>query len=130
MSRSPVAAAFSCVALERVRLYVVDAARLIITGVAVASALAAMIAPRKLQSLGEPVQAVAAAVSSVRSTSNVVAGIGIRLEVLGTARGTAICLLDELEDALWVCVRNAPTKATNVNSDQTTFLFIVMLQPD
>ena len=36
--------------------------------------------------------------------------------------------LDELEDALWVYVRNAPIKAMSANSDQGDFLFIVMLQ--
>src|SRR5438105_10282768 len=117
MSRSPVAAAFSCVALVSVRLYVVAGCRLIITGFGLTSAFAAMIAPRKLQSLGATVQAVAAAVSSVRSTSNVVANAGIRLEDLGSARGTAIRWLGELEDALWVYFRDAPTKTASVNSD-------------
>ena len=53
-----------------------------------------------------------------------------RLEVSRTIRGTAMCSLDELEDALWVYFRDAPTKTTSVNSDQATFLFIVMLQPN
>src|SRR5437879_6392488 len=122
MSRSPVAAAFSCVAFVSVRLYVVAGCRLIITGFALRLAFAAMIAPRKLQSPGKVVQAVAAAVSSVRSTSNVVVANGrIRLEVSGTTRGTAIGWLAELEDALWV-FRNTPTKTTSVNNDQAIFL--------
>jgi hypothetical protein len=62
-----------------------------------------MIAPRKLQSLGEFVQADAAAVSSVRSTSKVVVvNNGIRLKVAGSARGTARGWLNEFEDALRV----------------------------
>jgi nicotinic acid phosphoribosyltransferase len=109
---------------------VVAGCRLIVTGFAVASAFAAMIAPRRLQSLGAAVQAEAAAVSSVRSTSNVVANARLRLEVAGTARGTATGWLDELEDALRVYFRDAPTKTASVNSDQATFLFIIMLRPD
>ena len=46
--------------------------KLTVTGSALTLALAAMIAPRKPQSLAAKVQAVAAAVSSVRSMSNVV----------------------------------------------------------
>jgi hypothetical protein len=84
-----------------------------------------MIAPRKLQSLGAAVQAVAAAVSSVRSTENAVAKGGIRLDIRGIARETVICLLVELEDTLSVDFKNAPTKTTSVNSNQATFLFIV-----
>ena len=104
--------------------------RLIITGSALISAFEAMIAPRKLQSFGAAVHAVAAAVSSVRSTSNVVAS-AIKLEVVingevSRTRGTALRLLEELEDALWVDVRNAPTKATSVISEQATILFIVI----
>src|SRR5712664_1098378 len=101
-----------------------------ITGFALTFALAAMIAPRKLQSLGAAVQAVAATASSARSTVNVVATGRIRLEVSGTARGPAIAWLGELEDARWVCVRNAPTKTMSVNSEQAIFLFIGMLQPN
>src|SRR6185295_16129997 len=102
MSRSPVAAAFSCVALERVRLYVVAGCKVITTGSALRFVFAAMIAPRKLQSFGATVQAVAAAVSSVRSTSNVVVGNGgIKKEVVRTVCGTAMWL-DELDEALWV----------------------------
>src|SRR4051794_21484732 len=129
MSRSPVAAVFSCVALVSVRLYVVAGCRSIVTGLAVTSLFAAMIAPRKLQSLGAAVHAVAAAVSSARSTLNVVANARFRLEAMGTAREIAVCLLDELEDALLVYFRDAPTKTPSVNNAQTTFLFIVMLQP-
>jgi hypothetical protein len=89
-----------------------------------------MIAPRKLQSLGDAVHAVAAAISSVRSTLNVVANIGIKVEVSGTALGLATRLLAELEDALWLYVRNAATKTTSISSDQADFLFIVLLQPN
>src|SRR5437588_13005246 len=128
MSRSPVAAAFSCVAFVNVRLYVVPDARLIITGVAPTAVFAAMMAPRKLQSLAASVQAVAAAVSSVRSTTNVVVNGGTRLEILGTARAIVICWLDELDDALGVYFRDAPTTTTSVNSSQGICLFIVMLQ--
>ncbi len=38
--------------------------------------------------------------------------------------------LDEFEAALCVYIRDAPTKATSVNSGQATFLFIVLLQPN
>jgi hypothetical protein len=73
------------------------------TGFALPSALEAMIAPRKLQSFAALVQADAAAVSSVRSTSNVVVvNTGIRLKVAGSTRGTAVGWLNELEDALRV----------------------------
>src|SRR6185503_17312165 len=99
MSRSPVAAAFSWVALVKVRLYVVAGCRLITTGSALRSAFAAMIAPRRLQSLGAPVQAVAAAVSSARSTVNVVVNGRNRLEGSRTAPTD---WLDEFEDTLWV----------------------------
>jgi hypothetical protein len=44
--------------------------------------------------------------------------------------GGAMFGLDELKDALRVYFRNAPAKTTSVNSDQATFLFIVMLQPN
>jgi hypothetical protein len=59
-----------------------------------------MIAPRKLQSLGAAVQAVAAAVSSVRSTTNVVANGSIRLEVRGATLETGMDLFAELEETL------------------------------
>src|SRR6266516_682672 len=93
-----------------------------------ASAFAAIIAPRKLQSFGKAEHTVAAAVSSVRSTSSVVTTGRIRLEVAGTARGAAMRCLDELEYALRVYLRDAPTKTTSINRDQAIFLFIVMLQ--
>jgi hypothetical protein len=80
--------------------------------------------------LGAAVQAVAAAVSSVRSTVNVVENAGFKLKVSGAARGTAMCRLDELEDAMGVYFRDAPTKTPSVNSAQTTLLIIVMLQTD
>jgi hypothetical protein len=61
-----------------------------------------MIAPRKLQSLSPSVQALAAAVSSVRSTISVI-GSGIsRLEVFETARGITADWLDEFEEAMGV----------------------------
>jgi hypothetical protein len=61
-----------------------------------------MIAPRKLQSLGAAVHAVAAAVSSERSTVNVVAGGSSRFELAGIARATVLRRLVEFEDALGV----------------------------
>src|ERR1044072_1648032 len=88
-----------------------------------------MMAPRGLQSLAAAVQAVAAAVSSVRSTSSVVANGSRRLKAAGTARGAAARRLDELEDALCVYVRAAPTSRASVNSDKGPFLFIVILRP-
>src|SRR5205085_5135428 len=100
------------------------------TGFGPTSLFAAMTAPRKLQSLGSAVQAVAAAVSSVRSTSSVVAKARFRLKVSGTARATAIRRLDEREDALRVYFRDAPTETASVSSAHATFLFIVMLRPD
>src|SRR5687767_11772061 len=99
------------------------------TGSEPASALAAMMAPRRLQSLGAAVQAEAAAASSVRSTVRVVANTGFRLEGLGAARKTVVCRFDELEDALRVLCRVAPVKNPSVRSAQTTFLFIIMLRP-
>ena len=89
-----------------------------------------MIAPRKLQSLAAIVHAVAAAVSSVRSTSNVVANAGIRLEIAGAVRATVNGWLDELEDAFWLKFINDQTNTTRVKTDQVTFLFIVTLQPN
>ncbi|PYS74702.1 MAG: hypothetical protein DMF69_01080 [Acidobacteria bacterium] len=89
-----------------------------------------MIAPRKLQSPGAAVHPVAAAVSSVRSTSKLVTKKGNRFAVPGTAGATALPWLDELEDALGVNIRDAPTKTTRANSDQACFLFIDNLQPD
>jgi hypothetical protein len=50
----------------------------------------------------------------------------MRFEVPETARETAR-LADELEAALCVYVKDAPTKTTSVNSDQAILLFIVML---
>jgi hypothetical protein len=98
------------------------------TGVAPRSAFEAMMAPRRLQSLAAGVQAVAAAVSSARSTSSVVAKTGFRAAVEANARGTDARGLVELEDALRVYVSDAPTKMARVNRDQATFLFVVMLQ--
>jgi hypothetical protein len=51
-------------------------------------------------------------------------------EVLRTARPKSWGWLDELEAALGVNVRKAPTKTTSVNSDQVIFLFMGMLQND
>ena len=98
------------------------------TGVMLASAFAAIIAPRKLQSFGKAEHTEAAAVSSVRSTSNAVASGRIGLEAAGSALGAAMRCLDELEYALRVYFRDAPTKTTSINSDQAIFLFIVRLQ--
>jgi hypothetical protein len=69
-------------------------------------------------------------VSSVLSTVNVVVNGRSRLEVKGTARKTPAGWLNELEDALWVYVREAPTKTASINDERASFLFIVMLQPD
>jgi hypothetical protein len=44
--------------------------------------------------------------------------------------GGAMFGLIELEDPLWMYVRNAPAKTVSVDSDHATFLFIVVLQPD
>jgi len=129
MSRSPVAAAFSCVAFGIVRLYVVPACRLMTTGSALRSALAAMIAPRKLQSFAAAVHAVAAAVSSVRSTSNVVVNNGIRAVVAGTARTDMDFSLDEFEDAVCVYLRDAPTKTTSISTERGSVLFMMCSQP-
>ena len=85
--------------------------RLIVTGSAFGSAFAAMIAPRKLQSLGATVHALAPAVSSVRSTSNVVVNSG---------RGA-----DECEAARCVKLRKAPNKTTRLKMDQVIVLFMV-----
>src|SRR5215217_1975715 len=85
-----------------------------ITGSALRSVFAAMMAPRKLQSLSATVQAVAPAVSSVRSTSNV------------DVNGESVA---DREDALSVNFRDTPTKTIRVNTDQMIFLFIDMLQP-
>src|ERR1700749_288563 len=101
-----------------------------ITGFAPASAFAAMIAPRKLQSLGAAVQAVAAAVSSVRSTVSVVAKARLRLEVAIDRRETAVRWLDELENGVRGPFRRPPAKTASINIDKAIFLFIVMLQPD
>jgi hypothetical protein len=84
-----------------------------------------MMAPRRLQSLGATVQAVATAVSSALSTSSVVGGGINRLKVEAAAHGTAVVRLDELEDALGAYSKDAPTKTASVKSVQTTFLFIV-----
>src|SRR5688500_13740855 len=99
------------------------------TGSEPASALAAMMAPRRLQSLCAAVQAEAAAASSVRSTVRVVANTGFRTEGLGAARRTDVRRSVELEDALRVLCRVAPVKTPSVSSAQTTFRFIVMLRP-
>src|SRR5690242_6679473 len=87
-------------------------------GVAPGSALAAMMAPRKLQSPGALVHAVAVAVSSVRSTSNVVSNNGFRLAGLFKKRGDVFAESRELEEAVCVNFKEAPTKTTSVNSDQ------------
>jgi hypothetical protein len=71
-----------------------------ITAFALAFALAAMIAPRKLQSFAAAVQAVAPAASSVLSTANIVGSGKTRLADMGTVRAIAVGVLDELEDAL------------------------------
>src|SRR5688572_5774375 len=85
------------------------------TGSAFGSLLAAMIAPRKLQSLGATVQALAPARSSFRSTSKVVTNRG---------RGAA-----EREAACWVKFKNTPpSKMPSVNTDQVIFLFMRVLQ--
>ena len=70
-----------------------------ITASALGFVFALMIAPRKLQSLAAPVQAEAAAVSSVRSTFRIVANAGPKFEARGDG-GTARDFLDELEDAV------------------------------
>src|SRR5215813_2605241 len=88
-----------------------------------------MIAPRKLQSFTAPVHAVAAAVSSVRSTSNTVANIGIMLVVAADARGALVSLV-EFEDALGIRVRDAQIRRTSVNRVGVRCLFIVLLQAD
>jgi hypothetical protein len=75
--------------------------------------------------LGAAVQAVAAAVSSVRSTSSVVANGIIRLKVAAAVHGTVVVRLDELEAALGAYFKDAPTRTASVNSVQTTLLFIV-----
>src|SRR5579885_1645982 len=100
------------------------------TGSEPASAFAAMIAPRRLQSPGATVQAVSAALSLVVSTSNVVADRGLRFEAANTARETDARRSDEFEETLRANFRDAPTSMASVNNDQATFLFIVMLRPD
>src|ERR1041385_4963497 len=124
MSRSPVAAAFSCVAFASVRLYVVAGCRLIVMGIPLTSAFEAMMTPRKLQSFGATVHAVAAAVSSVRSTSNVVANNGVRLEVPENAG--SVCRSRELDDTFSVYLEDAQTNATIANKDDQNTLFMVI----
>lgn len=72
------------------------------TGIAPGSAFALMTAPRRLQSLGAGVQAEAAAVSLVVSTSSVVARGINKLKVAGTARGADARRSGELDEALRV----------------------------
>ena len=90
----------------------VAGSRLIVTASGFRSAFAAMMAPRKLQSFGAIVHAEALAVSSVRSTSNVVTN-GVR---------------EELDDALRVYFRNALTSTANNKRDRASFLFMGTLQ--
>jgi hypothetical protein len=84
-----------------------------------------MIAPRKLQSFAAAVQAVAAAVSSVRSTSNVVVSNGMRVTVAGTARTDIDFSLVEFEDAVCVYLRDTPTKTTSTNTERGSVLFMM-----
>ncbi len=87
----------------------VEGCKLITTGSAFTSAFAAMIAPRKLQSLGATVHALAPAVSSARSTSNVVVKSGA----------------DECEAARCVKPRKAANKTTRLKMDQVINLFMM-----
>src|SRR5215831_5792244 len=101
-------------------------------GVAPAALFAAMMAPRKLQSLGATVQARAAtvAVSSVRSTSNVVAKKGFRFGAFAEARGEMKVRLDKFEEeTLWLKATDIPTKATINKRDQGIVLFIASSDP-
>src|SRR5215471_18143038 len=101
-----------------------------IIGVAPAALFAALIAPRKLQSLGATVQAWAAAVSSVRSTSNVVAKKGFRLGGFAEARcEMRFCLGKFDEETLWLNSTDIPTKATINKRDQGIVLFIAPSDP-
>ena len=93
----------------------------------VAAAFAAMMAPRKLQSKGATVQAVAAAVSSVRSTSNVVAKTGMKGAVFRIAGAVPDRSLFEFEDAVCVNCREAQIKTTSMSEDQVIFFAIVGL---
>jgi hypothetical protein len=47
------------------------------------------------------------------------------LKVAAAVHGTAVVRLGELEAALGAYFKEAPTSTANVNSVQTTFLFIV-----
>src|SRR6266404_9499251 len=70
--------------------------------------------------------ALAAAIAERRVTTP--AG-GLRMSaVLLTLRvsGGAMFVARELEDTLWLYFRNAPARTMSVNSDQATFLFIVL----
>jgi hypothetical protein len=93
-------------------------------GIPLTSAFEAMMAPRKLQSFGATVHAVAAAVSSVRSTSNVVANNGVRLEVPENAG--SVCRSRELDDTFSVYLEDAQTNATIANKDDQNTLFMVI----
>src|SRR4026209_2888751 len=89
-----------------------------------ASALAAMIAPRKLQSPGAPVQAVGEAVSSGRSTVNVTANERDGEEA--PARRASVTRKPSAG-------RRPRATSRTVNSNRTPLIFIiliVMLCPD
>src|SRR5262245_20915857 len=109
ISRSPVAAPFSCVALASVKLYVVAGCRLMIIGVTLMSALALMIAPRKLQSFAAAVHADAPATSSVRSTFKLVAKYGFT-SAAACLRAATREEVRELENAVCVNLSEAPAK--------------------
>lgn len=128
-AKSPVAAAFSWLALLSVRLYVVAGSKLITTGSGPGVVFAFLTAPRKLQSLAAAVQADAAATSSVRSTLKVVTKAGARFGVTAAARSVAGSWSVEFEDAFGVSCGDALTYAMMVNDKRASLVFIVRLQP-
>jgi hypothetical protein len=83
-----------------------------------------MIAPRKLQSFGDAVQAVALESSSARSTSNVVTNVGLTVEVFEFDRAELGTSLKALEEAVRANLSETPINATRINSDRATVLFI------
>src|SRR5262245_44933298 len=96
-------------------------------GVALTSALALMMAPRRLQSLIPPAHAEAAAVSSVRLTFSVVTKKGFA----GAANAPALRFngLSECENAVCVNFNDAPANNTSTNKNHVPLLFIIPALP-
>src|SRR5437879_6786863 len=83
---------------------------------------ALIIAPRKLQSLAAAVQAVAAAVSSDRSTFSIIGAGGIVSDFAAAERKPASSEVDET-----LALSDTPTIRPNASSNIAVFVFLALL---